>query len=106
MPQNRVPKEPLKFESDYDFEKANTEFKDLEEKLSNIKLDATPNDTNAEPDKQNPNESKPNVSIEASTNGVKELAETEPTYDKTKSFFDSISCEALEREKGYELHIN
>ena len=24
-------------------------------------------------------------------------------YDKTKSFFDSISCEALEREKGLEL---
>lgn len=26
--------------------------------------------------------------------------ETGPGYDKTKSFFDNISCEAVERSKG------
>jgi protein LSM14 len=95
---NRVPKEPLKFDSDYDFDKANHEFKELEEKLSNIKLDGTPNSDNpTEADKQSAPESK---ATDHSTNGVKELVESDHCYDKTKSFFDNISCEALEREKG------
>jgi len=100
--QNRMPnrpKEQLKFDGDYDFDKANIEFKELEEKLSNIKLDATTNsDTPQEDDKQNTTESK---DTETSTNGVKEVAaDADHFYDKTKSFFDSISCEAIEREKG------
>ena len=98
---NRAPKEPLKFDSDYDFDKANHEFKELEEKFSNIKLDATANsDVPPESDKQNDTETKPS---DMATNGVKEMIDSvnsDHFYDKTKSFFDTISCEALEREKG------
>ena len=38
--------------------------------------------------------------------GEEELPEEEPSqfYDKTKSFFDNISCEATERSKGYVLN--
>jgi protein LSM14 len=30
----------------------------------------------------------------------KDEVDEEPCYDKAKSFFDSISCEAIERNKG------
>lgn len=32
--------------------------------------------------------------------------ENEIYYDKTKSFFDNISCEAIERSKGYVVMDN
>jgi protein LSM14 len=62
---------------EYDFEKANLEFTELEKGISTLNV----NDKEA--DAENENE-----------NGE------EPAYDKQKSFFDAISCEALERSKG------
>lgn len=63
---------------DFDFEKANAEFVELTSKVSDLKVgDAEPGSKDKEDN----------------------LDQAE-TYNKTKSFFDSISCEAIERSKG------
>ncbi len=45
----------------------------------------------------------PQVETEAEPKEHEEDAQElpEPFYDKTKSFFDHISCEALEQQEGY-----
>lgn len=84
---------PIKFEGDFDFESSNARFKkeDIEEELHN-KLGLTLNISEGE-DKG-----------ESVTADTKDLLEaTSPTtvyYDKGKSFFDSISCEANDRDKN------
>lgn len=70
--------------TDFDFEKANQEFQELEHKLG--KLNVT------EPEPEKVEEVK--TEVEESKSGDEEC------YDKKKSFFDKISCEALERSKG------
>uniref|UniRef100_A0A0K0CUK9 FFD domain-containing protein n=1 Tax=Angiostrongylus cantonensis TaxID=6313 RepID=A0A0K0CUK9_ANGCA len=70
------PREKLKFDGDYDFEKANEQF---QEQFSDMFKD------------------KLKVNIE------EEQAEKAPEntyYDKKSSFFDRISCEALEKAEG------
>ncbi|KAK9693492.1 Scd6-like Sm domain [Popillia japonica] len=70
------PKNTLKFDNDYDFEEANTHFEEMiRNKLGKMKLD------------------------EGAGEGEQE-EEHEVYYDKSKSFFDNISCEAVERSKG------
>jgi protein LSM14 len=77
------PRNNLKFDSDYDFEKAYEQFKET--------LDAIVGDVQ-------------NCTIDDSHNddagSVKSGDGNEIFYDKNKSFFDSISCEALEKEEG------
>lgn len=65
----------LKFEEEYDFEQANAEFQEIQNKIE-----------------------KSSCEEEAEVNG----AEKEETayYDREKSFFDTISCDAIERSKG------
>jgi len=86
-------KEPLKYDTEYDFDKANEEFKELVEKLQKSSI-----------------ESKSNGEAETPTTELEE-GEVEPEnhesspvpeqfYDKKKSFFDSISCEATEKAKA------
>jgi protein LSM14 len=89
-------KEPLKFEEDFDFDKANEDFKEIEEKMSNLKVDGPSADKTIEGEKT------AEVKVpDGSTNGDKDAADSEHLhYDKSKSFFDHISCEAIEREKG------
>jgi len=70
-------KEPLKFDSEYDFEQANAEFQELENKLADTKI-------------ADEGDASPDIPEEVSAAG----------YDKAKSFFDNISCEAVERSKG------
>ncbi|GFW88233.1 protein LSM14 homolog B-A [Trichonephila clavipes] len=65
---------PEKFENEYDFEQANAEFQELENKLSKSTLE--------------------DGSGESTSN------EAAGAYNKEKSFFDDISCEATQRSKG------
>merc|ERR1712141_723903 len=73
-------KETLKFEGEYDFDKANEEFKEVLEKLQKTALEPKAN-----------GDSEPEATTDPSTDQF---------YDKKKSFFDSISCEATEKAKG------
>jgi protein LSM14 len=81
---NRPPRNNLKFENDYDFEKAYVQFKETLDAIvgdvQNIKID----------------DSHDNDASSVKSGDGKD----ESFYDKEKSFFDSISCEALEKEEG------
>ncbi|XP_033320895.1 LSM14 family protein trailer hitch isoform X2 [Megalopta genalis] len=84
------PKNTLKFDNDYDFEQANTEFEELRSQLAKTKIDSGAD-----------NEKKDDSGNE--TGAGEGEPEEEPEivhYDKSKSFFDNISCEAVERSKG------
>jgi len=82
--QNRPPRTDVTKLEEYDFEKANQEFTELESKFE--KLDVAPESKPDEPDSADTSKLNPE--------------DDEAFYDKKKSFFDSISCEALERSKG------
>ena len=97
---NRQREDKRLFEKEYDFEQANTQFEELRVQLSNSKISGastTPagptenGDVNGEKDK------KEDSSVEPV--GGEEDKE-QMFYDKTKSFFDTISCEAVERSEG------
>jgi len=81
-------KEKEKYDTEFDFEKALKEFENLEvsEKTTST---AAPADQNGEKEAEKEGEEK-----------------TEPKYNKEKSFFDMISCEALEREQGKSTGID
>lgn len=90
-------REPLKFEGEFDFETANAQFdkEKIEKELKKLTI------TDGESAETN------NV-----VNGNKEEAAEEEEeddeifYDKSKSFFDNISCEATERAKGKDNRPN
>lgn len=63
---------------EFDFEKANAEFVELTKDVEDLKL------TEGKDEEPQDDQKKENVE----------------TYNKSKSFFDSISCEAIERQKG------
>jgi len=88
-------KETLKFEGEYDFDKANEEFKEVLEKLQKVQVESKANGETAD------------ANAELEEGEIVETAAhhesspvTEVFYDKTKSFFDCISCEATEKSKG------
>jgi len=89
-----VKKDTLKFEGEYDFDKANEEFKEVLEKLqkSSLETKTASGDTDVENNEVEEGE------IE--TDQPKTEPNTEVFYDKKKSFFDSISCESTEKSKG------
>jgi len=98
-------KEPLKFDNDYDFEQANDEFAEMLSKLGKATIvdengdgaaDSGAGDSNSVEleDGEIPSDGGDNRKTPSSENGGP------PAYDKTKSFFDNISCEAMERSKG------
>ncbi|XP_011161848.1 protein LSM14 homolog A isoform X2 [Solenopsis invicta] len=79
----------LKFENDYDFEQANTQFEELRSQLAKTKIDGADNEKKDDSGNE--------------TGAGEGEPEEEPEivhYDKSKSFFDNISCEAVERSKG------
>lgn len=120
---SRNNKDVLKFDGDYDFEEANAKFEkdkivdELSQKLKITDDEKTPaepttNHVNgeAETPKENANDEGEAVvegtDIEneelhdgSDVNGDDE-EEEDPFYNKTRSFFDNISCEATERLKG------
>ena len=92
----------MKFENDYDFEQANEQFQEVLSQLSKTKIDDPVADvTAAENGENGVEEVVDNLDVvEAEEGEIQEDEEEEVYYDKQKSFFDSISCEALERSKG------
>merc|ERR1712141_672732 len=84
-------KETLKFEGEYDFDKANEEFKEVLEKLQKSSLEPKAN-----------GDSEPEATTEVEEGEIEATDDpsTDQFYDKKKSFFDSISCEATEKAKG------
>ncbi|XP_055530615.1 protein LSM14 homolog B-A isoform X2 [Wyeomyia smithii] len=87
----------LKFENDYDFEQANNKFEELRSQLSKLKVgdEVKPEQLNSE------TTDKKDDSGNETGAGEHEQEEDEVVcYDKAKSFFDTISCEAIERAKG------
>merc|ERR1712141_765793 len=84
-------KETLKFEGEYDFDKANEEFKEVLEKLQKSSLESKAN-----------GDSEPEATTEVEEGEIEATDDpsTDQFYDKKKSFFDSISCEATEKAKG------
>lgn len=72
------------FQQEYDFEQANEEFEELRTQLQKTKILE-----NGDKKEDSGHETAPG-----------EDSEENAFYDKTKSFFDSISCEAIERSKG------
>lgn len=92
LPHQTDPKMKLP-EGEFDFEKSNLEFANLEEKLKELKVGE---DGDLPEIPGIPASAITLASLEGESVGNDE----EPCYNKTKSFFDSISCEALERQKG------
>lgn len=81
----RNPKNTIKFDQDYDFEQANHQFEELRSQLTKLKINGEAAD-------------KKDDSGNETGAGDHEPEEEEITvgYDKTKSFFDNISCEAAQ----------
>ncbi|XP_059614421.1 protein LSM14 homolog A isoform X5 [Phlebotomus argentipes] len=90
----------IKFDSDYDFEQANSKFEELRSQLAKLKVgeEAKPEQqVNGESDKKDDSGNETG----AGEQEVEEDADICVGYDKTKSFFDNISCEAAtDRSKG------
>ncbi|XP_076335348.1 protein LSM14 homolog B-like isoform X3 [Tachypleus tridentatus] len=92
-------KEVLRFEGEYDFEQANAEFQELENKLAKTKLGAENSHFELEIDHNVFNDKKDDSGNETQAGDVQDDDDV-VYYDRSKSFFDNISCEALERSKG------
>ncbi|KDR15799.1 protein LSM14 homolog A-B isoform X2 [Zootermopsis nevadensis] len=93
------PKNTLKFENDFDFEQANKEFDTLRNQLAKTKIDSEPVIT-GDGKVNDDNEKKDDSGNETGAGEGEQEEEQQIFYDKTKSFFDNISCEAVERSKG------
>ncbi|XP_055840409.1 protein LSM14 homolog A isoform X5 [Episyrphus balteatus] len=97
---NNRPKNTIKFEQDFDFEQANNKFEELRSQLAKLKVGDEPkaeqcssptSQINGETDKKDDSGNETGA-------GEHEPEDEEITvgYDKTKSFFDNISCEAAQ----------
>jgi len=94
-------KEKLTFAQDYDFDKANEEFQEVLSKLNKTKLDDATGENGEEAAVPAEGEEKEeNAQSEEGEIQDGDEEDDEIYYDKQKSFFDNISCEALERSKG------
>lgn len=105
---NRPPREPLKFDSDFDFETSNAKF-DKEEIEKELKKKLTISDSPKAVNVNVNGEAKeaPGSGDEAAPPPPEpEFPDAEPFYDRAKSFFDNISCEATERAKGVNSRPN
>jgi len=77
---NQHPREKLRFDNDYDFEKANEQYQETLSDLLKDKLSLQEEKKDEAPEKSEKDE--------------------EAFYDQKSSFFDNISCEALEKAEG------
>ncbi|KAG8222464.1 hypothetical protein J437_LFUL002199 [Ladona fulva] len=109
-------KNVLKFEGDYDFEQANEEFEELKSQLGKMKITSTGTTptvsettastpapvSSAVSPKVNGEDKKDDSGNETAIGEGEQEDESDVIfYDKSKSFFDNISCEAVERSKGH-----
>lgn len=101
----RIPGKPIKFESDFDFEQANSKFEELFSKLK-VGDSANPDAKIDQPEVNGEVLEKKEKDDSGNETGAGEQEPEEgdeaPSvgYDKTKSFFDNISCEAQTDRKG------
>lgn len=98
-------KEPLKFDSEYDFEQANDEFKEMLSKFGKAVIADDSGEGTGESADQVVELEEGEIPSGGEGDSRKSPGNTSenggaPAYDKTKSFFDDISCEAMERSKG------
>lgn len=105
---------PLKFEGEYDFDEANKLFLQLEGKMKNLNLKDGQKEENGESSGDRANSKSPTGQSESgsgydSDDNHKNADSKErgfggsvsgEYYDKSKSFFDNISCEASDRVQG------
>lgn len=96
-PRGNNNKNTLKFENEFDFEQANSKFEELRSQLAKLKVGEE--NKNNEPQVNGEAEKKDDSGNETGADHDQE-ADDVVGYDKTKSFFDNISCEASERSKG------
>uniref|UniRef100_A0A9J2PHD7 DFDF domain-containing protein n=1 Tax=Ascaris lumbricoides TaxID=6252 RepID=A0A9J2PHD7_ASCLU len=94
------PKERFRYETDYDFEKANEQFQEtlnhLAKDLKKTKLEEGGSEKGS-----NASDTGPDVIEEGEVDENSENDKAPTTYyDKSSSFFDRISCEALEKQEG------
>lgn len=98
----RSGKNVLNFEGDYDFEQANKKFEELSSQLAKTKISNEQPDHNGSGTVLIAEEKKEDSGNETGEGNVEseEQEESPIFYDRAKSFFDNISCEASERSKG------
>jgi len=103
-PRSEGQEQRVKYDGDYDFEKANEQFQEtlshLKEEIHKVKIDDE-KEKEKEADKVETKKSE-DSSTEVHANEAEEQDANDKAhcYDKAKSFFDTISCEALERAEG------
>lgn len=92
-------RDTIKFDGEFDFEAENAKFhkEELEEEFHKLKLSETKSN---DEDGVNGEEKKDDSGNETHIDAQNDEEEQQIFYDKAKSFFDSISCEASERLKG------
>ncbi|KRK01761.1 uncharacterized protein Dyak_GE21908, isoform C [Drosophila yakuba] len=102
------PRNKIKFEGDFDFEQANNKFEELRSQLAKLKVaedgapkpatNSTATTTTATNEQLNGETDKKDDSGNETGAGEHEPEEDDVAvcYDKTKSFFDNISCEAAQ----------
>lgn len=105
---------PLKFEGEYDFDEANKLFLELEGKLKNMKIKDGAENGEGSAERNNSKSSNDGSESGSAYDSEDHTNEKEGDskegrvggsvsgefYDKSKSFFDNISCEASERSQG------
>jgi len=99
-------KDTLKFDSEYDFEQANEEFKEIISKFEKVHVEGDGEKVVVEGSEEI-EEGEITAAEDSKTPSVNDAdssagggSQAPPCYDKAKSFFDNISCEAVERSKG------
>jgi len=94
----------VKYDGDYDFEKANEQFQEtlshLKDEVQKVKIDDDKEkDKDAEKGEAKKSEDS-GTEMQAGEAEEHDSPDKAHCYDKAKSFFDTISCEALERAEG------
>jgi hypothetical protein len=93
----------LKFIGDFDFEKSNAEFDKnaIEDEIKkSLSIKTTKGETSNDSPKSEQEKDKENQQLtSSSTQSEQQETNSDGYYDKQKSFFDRISCEATEKEK-------
>lgn len=102
--QNRRPRNTLKFDEEYDFEQANSQFEEVRLQMSKVKLDDAEK-VNGDVEKKEDSGNEVSGGEENDHEGV-DAAQKDQCYDKVKSFFDNISYEAIERSKGLTARLD
>ncbi|XP_055385563.1 protein LSM14 homolog A isoform X3 [Condylostylus longicornis] len=95
---NRPVKNTIKFDQDYDFEQANNKFEELRSQLAKLKVSEVESKNSTEQVNGETDTKKDDSGNETGAGEQEQDDDYVPVgYDKNKSFFDNISCEAADR---------